>query len=1443
MGLGLGWAEGPGVQGVGGVGEGLGVEDGAGLGRGVADGMADVTGVAVATVNDELNPYSDTVSEAISTSEPRDTSSQSTYSHTICLAPGYYTLGSTSSGKFDLSIDLGSDALVSDQTMNLDDQSAFHVAGTCGTANVDAPGCRDVSIHIVTKDYGDDVGWHIPEACPGVAHQPGSLASNSALDFTVCLAPGDYTFQAVDAYGDGWDGGTFEVSLGSDVLIASDTVSEYGFSSSFTVAPVPGQKGPACGSFGVDVAGCRKVMVTIDTQDNGQNVEWHIRDSTQDPSSCFAFGVTKASLDSQSTYSHTICLAPGYYTLGSTSSGKFDLSIDLGSDALVSDQTMNLDDQSAFHVAGTCGTPNVDAPGCRDVSIHIVTKDYGDDVGWHIPEACPGVAHQPGSLASNSALDFTVCLAPGDYTFQAVDAYGDGWDGGTFEVSLGSDVLIASDTVSEYGFSSSFTVAPVPGQKGPACGSFGVDVAGCRKVMVTIDTQDNGQNVEWHIRDSTQDPSSCFAFGVTKASLDSQSTYSHTICLAPGYYTLGSTSSGKFDLSIDLGSDALVSDQTMNLDDQSAFHVAGTCGTPNVDAPGCRDVSIHIVTKDYGDDVGWHIPEACPGVAHQPGSLASNSALDFTVCLAPGDYTFQAVDAYGDGWDGGTFEVSLGSDVLIASDTVSEYGFSSSFTVAPVPGQKGPACGSFGVDVAGCRKVMVTIDTQDNGQNVEWHIRDSTQDPSSCFAFGVTKASLDSQSTYSHTICLAPGYYTLGSTSSGKFDLSIDLGSDALVSDQTMNLDDQSAFHVAGTCGTPNVDAPGCRDVSIHIVTKDYGDDVGWHIPEACPGVAHQPGSLASNSALDFTVCLAPGDYTFQAVDAYGDGWDGGTFEVSLGSDVLIASDTVSEYGFSSSFTVAPVPGQKGPACGSFGVDVAGCRKVMVTIDTQDNGQNVEWHIRDSTQDPSSCFAFGVTKASLDSQSTYSHTICLAPGYYTLGSTSSGKFDLSIDLGSDALVSDQTMNLDDQSAFHVAGTCGTANVDAPGCRDVSIHIVTKDYGDDVGWHIPEACPGVAHQPGSLASNSALDFTVCLAPGDYTFQAVDAYGDGWDGGTFEVSLGSDVLIASDTVSEYGFSSSFTVAPVPGQKGPACGSFGVDVAGCRKVMVTIDTQDNGQNVEWHIRDSTQDPSSCFAFGVTKASLDSQSTYSHTICLAPGYYTLGSTSSGKFDLSIDLGSDALVSDQTMNLDDQSAFHVAGTCGTPNVDAPGCRDVSIHIVTKDYGDDVGWHIPEACPGVAHQPGSLASNSALDFTVCLAPGDYTFQAVDAYGDGWDGGTFEVSLGSDVLIASDTVSEYGFSSSFTVAPVPGQKGPACGSFGVDVAGCRKVMVTIDTQDNGQNVEWHIRDSTQDPSSCFAFVPVVLGIDRHHDLATPCNIHPKAATCRAFLPRHGCHRER
>lgn len=83
--------------------------------------------------------------------------------------------------------------------------------------------------------------------------------------------------------------------------------------------------------------------------------------------------------------------------------------------------------------------------GSAEIVVKITTKNYGNEVHWKIKQANGLTVDSvtSGTYQSNTVRYDTICLANNvRYTFEAWDVWGDGWDGGTYEVLSGNSIII-----------------------------------------------------------------------------------------------------------------------------------------------------------------------------------------------------------------------------------------------------------------------------------------------------------------------------------------------------------------------------------------------------------------------------------------------------------------------------------------------------------------------------------------------------------------------------------------------------------------------------------------------------------------------------------------------------------------------------------------------------------------------------------------------------------------------------------------------------------------------------------------------------------------------------------------------------------------------------------------------------------------------------------------
>ncbi len=165
------------------------------------------------------------------------------------------------------------------------------------TGILEDPSCDSElsQVEIQTGSYANEISWVILNSLgEAIAGGGGIYNNNSSYNTPVCLENGSYTFQAIDSYGDGWNGGSYTVKDCSNSIIANNVNPSGNVSlESFTVAN--------CST----VSGCTNPTATnynnLANQDDGsciilgctqQSATNYNPNATQDDNSCIILGCT-----------------------------------------------------------------------------------------------------------------------------------------------------------------------------------------------------------------------------------------------------------------------------------------------------------------------------------------------------------------------------------------------------------------------------------------------------------------------------------------------------------------------------------------------------------------------------------------------------------------------------------------------------------------------------------------------------------------------------------------------------------------------------------------------------------------------------------------------------------------------------------------------------------------------------------------------------------------------------------------------------------------------------------------------------------------------------------------------------------------------------------------------------------------------------------------------
>ena len=100
------------------------------------------------------------------------------------------------------------------------------------------------------------------------------------------------------------------------------------------------------------------------------------------------------------------------------------------------------------------------------IQVDIETGSYASEISWVILDSLGEGIAGGGSYSNNNNYSISVCIPSGNYSFQSIDSYGDGWNGGGYTIfECEQNIIANSYNPSGFGISETFVVSEctVPG--------------------------------------------------------------------------------------------------------------------------------------------------------------------------------------------------------------------------------------------------------------------------------------------------------------------------------------------------------------------------------------------------------------------------------------------------------------------------------------------------------------------------------------------------------------------------------------------------------------------------------------------------------------------------------------------------------------------------------------------------------------------------------------------------------------------------------------------------------------------------------------------------------------------------------------------------------------------------------------------------------------------
>ena len=552
--------------------------------------------------------------------------------------------------------------------------------------------------------------------------------------------------------------------------------------------------------------------------------------------------------------------------------------------------------------------------------LHLRTELWGVEVGWNLRNSFGGLIDgvPPGSYADASDYYIPLSLPAGEYTFEALDAFADGWHGGFWEVVDQGGTQIATGAMAagsfeEWAFESECE----------ADTAYDTGVEAC-EVELHVRTENGGGQVGWNLLD---DAGSVVAW-VPDGSYANAEDYYVDLSLAEGVYLFEAIDAGGNGwqgggFEINNANGATIQRGTLTAGAAGYFAVIVDCtATPGstgggtivpdlvLGDPAAAECpwTVHVHTELWGDELGWSLLDGPASTIYNapPGTYGENDDAWIELAVEPGTYAIAASDLLADGWHGGFIDV-IGNNGQVVEHLALPDGTADQQITFDVECLEPLACAT-----------TVHIRTEIWANEIGWNIRDGA---GGVVASQQAGAYLNATDYYTEVV-LSPGSYVFEAIDTfgdgwhgGFFEVS---GADGLFSTGTLDTinDDgfSRAFPTDVACATgvtppPPVDPADLCHWNVHIRTEIWGNEVGWNVsnPSGIVVASATAGSYDWNLDYFEDLDVPAGSYVFEATDSYGDGWHAGFFEVTDDASALQLTgtlDTINDNGANRSWNL-----------------------------------------------------------------------------------------------------------------------------------------------------------------------------------------------------------------------------------------------------------------------------------------------------------------------------------------------------------------------------------------------------------------------------------------------------------------------------------------------------------------------------------------------------------
>jgi hypothetical protein len=1195
------------------------------------------------------------------------------------------------------------------------------------------------------------------------------LENNTVYTAVICLDDGCFSAEMIDSFGDGWNGAELTISYGDTMINLGGLLTggygqvAFGINTDGCETILPGCTDPealnyepwatedddSC-EYGFSCETGLEAQMYVCTFSNGTEVSINVLDDE---------GNVVFSVENQTSaiVYYDLCLEEGVcYTVEMANSednngwygGYFWVNVD--GIQILNDQ---LDPNSSFGVTTMSIDGSCPEYGCTDSdALNYDSEANEDDGSCEYPEDCdanavfattsggifPGeiswyledengnvVLESPNSFDENNINLTYACLEDGCYVLTMLDNFGDGWNNGSVEFSIGGDVLAVGTIESG---SQSFLTISINSE----CDEL---IGGCTDpdaLNYNEDADFNDGSCEYPI------------FGCTDPAATNFSSWANT-------------------------------------DD-------GSCVYP-LDCEDGVLAQVYVCTFSNGENVSLQILDENGDVVFDASDLGNGQIAYFEACFDPEMcYTVEMSNTGDDtGWYGGYYWVNVdGVQISIdeLDDNLSEE--TTNFSLGggcPVLGCLDAEALNYNPDATEddgsceypeeCNEnlVIVNMITGLWGEEVSWMIADANQNT---VAFG---SNYVSNSAYSSFACLEDGCFTLimndsfgdgwngglievivngnvefiGALDQGSLEVAtLSINSDDCAeiiygcTDPNANnynaeadYDDNSCTYTVLGCTDPealnynfwaNEDDGSCEypeecdfnSVQVNVFGGTFGGEISISVVNTDGDEVWNGNSYQSNGFSSEFICLEDGCYTVFMYDSFGDGWNQAYFEMLVDSNYV--------------------------AGGTFETGDMSATTLSLNADDCDE-------ITTGCTDPDAL--------NYDANAEYDDGSCQYPVF---GCT------------------DQTAINFNFYATEDDGSCVYPIECEEGQVLAELYVCTFGNGGEVALEIVDENGDVVFEVSDLNNGQIAYFDLCLDPDMcYTVNMSNTAGNGgWNGGYYWINVGGE-QINTDYLNEDATNESVTfsisgICPdevVTGCTDPEALNYNAnateDDGSCfypepcdeNNVLFTMQTGPWGNEINWQILNSDS------AVVASGGNYPSNQVVLEDICLEDGCYTME-----MFDSFGDGWNGAVI---VLVIDEETAisftldsgsfgsmdFGVNSDCGETE-DIFGCTDpealnynanateddgscfypepcdennVLFTMQTGPWGNEINWQILNSDSAVVASGGNYPSNQVVLEDICLEDGCYTMEMFDSFGDGWNEAVIVLVIDEETAIS------------------------------------------------------------------------------------------------------------